>query len=183
MFKRIVPMLLFAAALPAWGAPPLALTVDRVAGADGVKIYQITSSGAVNAAPAVVWRILTDYDRMAEYVPDLASARVVSRSGDKVLIEQRGGVRFLLFSHPIHLVVQAHEQAPRQIDVTLVEGDMLVYRASWELTALPTGGTRVQYNAAIAPKFYVPAMIGTSLVRKDIANMMAAVLARLDRDE
>ena len=37
------------------------------------------------------------------------------------------------------------------------------------------------YSATIAPKFYVPALVGTSIVRKDIASMMAAVLARLDR--
>lgn len=185
-------LLLFACALPAGGmapAPPasgqtaMALAVERVDGVDGAKVYQIASSGTVVAAPAVVWRILTDYNRMAEFVPDLASARVVSRNGDKVVIEQVGAVHMLFVSHPIRLLVQAHEQAPDKIDVRLLEGDMRVYRCSWELVPAPAGGTTVNYTATIAPKFYVPGFIGASIVRKDIGAMMAAVLARLDRPD
>lgn len=182
MLKRFLIILLLACALPA-GAAAMALAVERVDGPDGASVYQITSSGTVAAAPAAVWRILTDYDHMADFVPDLQSARVVSRNGDMVVIEQQGAARFLFFSHPIHLVVQAHEQAPHKIDVGLVDGDMRVYRCSWELVPLAGGGTTVLYTAAIAPKFYVPGLVGASMVRKDIARMMAAVLARLDRDE
>jgi len=60
---------------------------------------------------------------------------------------------------------------------------MAVYRCSWELVALDSGGTRVTYRAAIEPAFYVPQMIGTNLMRKDIAGMMTAVLQRMERDK
>ena len=172
------------AATPPVSAPALDLSVERVAGADGGKVYQISSSGTVAATPAVVWKILTDYNRMADYVPDMKSARVIARNGDKVVIEQHGAARLLFFSRDIHLVVQVHEQAPNKIDVSLIDGDMKVYRCSWELSPIAaTGGTRVLYNATIEPKFYVPGVVGASLVRKDIAKMMAAVLVRLDREE
>jgi ribosome-associated toxin RatA of RatAB toxin-antitoxin module len=181
-------MLLLAFALPAWSsavaAPLLDLTVEQVDGSDGGKAYQISSSGTVAATPAAVWRILTDYNHMADYVPDLKSAKIVSRSGDKVIIDQLGAARFFFFSRPIHLVVQVHEQAPNKLDVSLVDGDMKVYRCSWELIqAGAAGGTKILYNATIEPKFYVPGMVGASMVRKDIGRMMSAVLARLDRDE
>lgn len=163
--------------------PPLELTVARVSEDNGSKVYQIASSGTVAAAPAVVWRILTDYNRMADFVPDLTSAWVVSRTGDRVIIDQQGSVRLLFFSQPIRLRVEAHEQAPNRIDVSLVDGDMKVYRSAWELSAVAGGGTAVRYTATIEPKFYVPGLVGASLVRKDIANMMSAVLQRMDRDE
>lgn len=192
MFNRISAVLILSGALcaagaataaAAPGAAALELKVERVDGVEGGKAYQIASSGTVAATPAAVWRILTDYNRMADYVPDLKSARVVSRSGDKVIIEQLGAARFLFFSRDIHLVVQAQELAPNKIDVTLVDGDMKIYRCTWELAANAGGGTRVTYNATIEPKFYVPGLVEASLVRRDIAKMMAAVLARLDRDE
>lgn len=165
-------------------AAPLQLQVERVDSADGGKMYRIVSSGTVAAAPAVVWRILTDYNSMADYVPDMKSARVVSRDGDKVIIEQHGAARFLFFSRDIQLLVQVHEQAPDRLDVSLIDGDMKVYRCSWQLLPVgSTGGTRLLYRATIEPKFYVPGMVGASLVRKDIRKMMAAVLARLDRAE
>jgi ribosome-associated toxin RatA of RatAB toxin-antitoxin module len=158
--------------------------LGRVAGADGGRVYRIAASGTVAAAPAAVWRTLTDYGRLADFVPDLQSARVLSRDGDKVVLEQLGTARFLFFSQPIRLVVQVHEQAPNRIDIGLVEGDMKVYRASWALAPLAGGaGTKVSYHAAIEPAFYVPGMVGTRLVRQDIARMMAAVLSRMERQE
>jgi ribosome-associated toxin RatA of RatAB toxin-antitoxin module len=190
MPKWILTMLL-GWALSAWGvscataAPPmpvLELKVQQVAGADGGKAYRIDSSGTVAATRAAAWRVLTDYDHLADYVPDLKSARVLARDGDKVTVEQVGAARFLIFSREIRLVVQVHEQPPHKIDVSLIDGDLKAYRCSWELIPLDTGGTRVLYHAEIEPRFYVPGLVGASLVRKDIARLMTAVLARMDRD-
>jgi ribosome-associated toxin RatA of RatAB toxin-antitoxin module len=193
MLDRISNMLLLGCALSAWGTAPVAaqpgeprfeLNVERVLDAEGGKVYQITSSGTVAATPTVVWRILTDYNHFADYLPNLKSVRVVSRHGDRVIVEQLGAARFLFFSQPVRLVVQVHEHAPDRIDISLIDGDMKAYRASWELSPLAgAAGTRVVYNATIEPKFDVPGIVGASVVRKDIARMMEAMLLRLDRQE
>ena len=193
MLDRTLNMLLLACALSAGGtapvsaqpgAPSFELKVERVDGAAGGKVYQIASSGTVAATPTVVWRILTDYNHLADYLPNLKSARVVSRNGDRIIVEQRGTARFLFFSQTIRLLVQVHERAPNRIDISLIEGDMKVYRARWELRPLAGAtGTRVVYNATMEPKFDVPGIVGASVVRRDVAKMMAAVLLRLDRQE
>ena len=115
-------------------------------------------------------------------MPDLRSARVLSRSGDEATIEQVGVARLLFFSRDIRLVVQAREQPISQIDISLVGGDMRVYRCTWRLVPVPeTGGTRIAYSGEMAPKFYVPGMLGSSMIRSDVEKMMAAVLQRLAR--
>ena len=186
-------MLLLGCTLLAWGVSPVAaqpgapgfeLHVERVDGSQGDKVYRIASSGTVAATPAVVWRILTDYGHLADYLPNLESVRVLSRDGDRVVLEQLGTARFLFFSQPIRIVVQVQERAPDRIDVSLIDGDMKVYRASWELIPVAgAAGTRIVYTATIVPKFDVPGIVGTGMVRKDVAKMMAAVLLRLDRQE
>jgi ribosome-associated toxin RatA of RatAB toxin-antitoxin module len=129
-----------------------------------------------------VWAVLTDYERMPDFVPDLHSARVLSRSGGQVLLEQTGTARLLFFRRAIRLVVRVREQPFSQIDVSLVHGDMKVYRCSWRLVPVAaTGGTRVLYRGTMAPKFYVPGMLGAGMIGANIETMMAAVLARLDR--
>lgn len=182
MIPRLCLYLLLACTLPAVAqARALAVSVARV-NTDAGHVYEVNARGEVAAAPAAVWRILTDYDRMAEFVPDLRSARVLSRSGDEVMIEQLGEAHFLFFRRDIRLVVQAREQPISQIDISLVDGDMRVYRCTWRLVPVPeTGGTRVLYSGALAPKFYVPGMLGSSMIRSDVEKMMAAVLQRLDR--
>ena len=182
MISRLCLCLLLASALPAMAqGPAVEVNVQRVNTGAG-RVYDVNARGEVAAAPAAVWRILTDYDRMAEFVPDLRSARVISRSGDQAVVEQFGSARLLFFRRDIHLVVQVREQPMTQIDVSQVDGDMKVYRCRWQLVPVPeTGGTRVIYSGTMAPNFYVPGMFGAKLVRSDVDRMLRAVLARLDR--
>lgn len=183
IFRLLFPLLL-AFCLPAMAREPaLELSVQRVQTDEG-QVYQIAAQGQVATPPAVVWRILTDYNRMAEFVPDLRSARVISRSGDLAVVEQFGSAQVLFFRRDIHLVVQVRERPMTHIDVTQLDGDMKVYRCSWQLVPVPaTGGTRVVYSGTIAPNFYVPGMFGAKLIRSDVGRMMRAVLARLDRPD
>ncbi len=142
----------------------------------------MNASGQVAAAPAAVWKILTDYESMSEFVPDLRSNKVLSRLGNRVVVEQHGEASFLFFRHDIHLVVEVTEEPISQLDIVILRGDMKVYNCRWQLVPVPeTGGTRIVYSGKLVPKFYVPSMLGANLIRSDVERMMAAVLARIDR--
>ena len=181
MLARLLILLPIFFALPAWAQQtPLEVNVKRV-DVDGHNQFQVAASGTVQAAPAVVWKILTNYERHPEFVPDLLQAKVLSRNGNKVVLEQLGQARFLFFHRDIHLIVNIQEEPMSLIDIDLVEGDMKQYQCRWELTPLPDGGTRISYSGKLVPKFYVPGLLGANLIRSDIERMMAAVLARIDQ--
>ncbi|MES2262981.1 MAG: SRPBCC family protein [Pseudomonadota bacterium] len=181
----LILMLGFSAPLMAQGPkadpPKPDVAVKRVS-QDELHLYEVDASGSVLAPPAAVWRILTAYEKMNEFVPDLASCRVLSRSGNEVIVEQFGTARFLFMSKSIHLVVRVTEQPMASIDIALISGDMKHYESRWELYPVPeTGGTRVVYSGKLVPNFYVPGILGTNIIRADIERMMSAVLARLDK--
>lgn len=180
----LVFSLLLVCSLSAFGqVGKLDVSVKR-ADVEGRHLYDISASGAVQASPAAVWKILTNYEKMPEFVPDLRSAKVLSRHGNRAVVEQVGVARFLFFHREIRLVVQVQEEPMAYIDVSLVDGDMRVYQCRWELIAdQDTGGTRIVYSGKVAPRFYVPSMLGANLIRSDIERMMAAVLVRLDQPE
>ncbi len=180
MFARPFLCLLLLFAMPAMARPALPEVAVRRVDADGEQVFEVSASGSVKTAPAVVWKVLTDYEAMTQFVPDLKKNKVMSRTGNRAIIEQAGVARFLFLSRPIHLVVQAAEEPMSSIDITLVTGDMKVYVCRWELTALPDGGTRVSYEGKMVPKFYVPGVLGANLIRRDIEKMMTAVLERLE---
>lgn len=181
MLNRAILCLLFVLAMPAMAQPaPPEVAVTRV-DVGGEQVFEVAASGTVKAAPVRVWKILTDYEAMPEFVPDLKKNKVMSRTGNRAVIEQAGVARFLFVKRPIHLVVQAAEEPMSAIDITLITGDMKVYACRWELTALPDGGTRVSYTGKMVPKFYVPGMLGSNIIRRDIERMMKAVLERLDQ--
>jgi ribosome-associated toxin RatA of RatAB toxin-antitoxin module len=181
MFARFLfaSLLVFALPAPAQPAQP-DVAVKRVS-ADGEQVFEVTASGIVKAAPAEVWKVLTDYEGMPDFVPDLEKTKVVSRTGNRAIVEQSGVARFLFLSRTIHLIVQVVEEPISSIDISLVTGDMKVYSCRWEMNALPDGGTRVAYSGKLVPKFYVPGMLGANIIRRDIERMMTAVLQRLDR--
>ncbi|HEY1147777.1 MAG TPA: SRPBCC family protein [Pseudoduganella sp.] len=187
--KRLLLFLLIGFTAPAPGmaqatrldVPKLEVSVNRV-NVDTLHMYEVNASGTVQASLPAVWRTLTSYDRMEEFVPDMASCRVLSRNGNEVIIEQFGTARFLFMSRSIHLIVRATEQPMQAIDIALISGDMKHYEARWELVPVPeTGGTRVLYTGRLIPNFYVPGILGTNIIRGDIERMMGAVLAHLDK--
>ncbi|MYM33107.1 cyclase/dehydrase [Duganella sp. FT50W] len=161
--------------------PKLEVSVNRV-DQDNQHMYEVDAVGAVHASLPKVWRILTNYERMTEFVPDMESCKVLSRNGNEVIIEQFGVARFLFMNRTIHLIVRATEQPMSSIDIALISGDMKHYESRWELMPVPeTGGTKIVYHGKLLPNFYVPGLIGSKMIRGDIERMMSAVLARIDR--
>ena len=168
------------AQVPKLDLPKVDVTVKRI-DVDGRALYEVDAAGDVQAAPARVWSILTDYARMDEFVPDLESSKVLSSKGDESIIEQFGTARLLFMTKSIHLIVRASETPMSAIDITLVSGDMKHYEAHWRLVPLPdTGGTRIVYAGKLMPNFYVPGLVGAAMLRSDIGRMLGAVLARID---
>ncbi|MES2018767.1 MAG: SRPBCC family protein [Pseudomonadota bacterium] len=183
MFSRLIFALLLVIAWPAAAQSAAPDVVVKRVDVDGAQVFEVAANGNVKAAPGAVWKVLTDYESMPEFVPDLNKTKILSRTGNRVIIEQSGVARFLFLSRTIHLIVQAAEEPMSAIDISLVTGDMKVYSCRWEISALPDGGTRVVYSGKLVPKFYVPGMLGANIIRRDIERMMAAVLLRLDRSE
>lgn len=177
--RALLICLMFVCACPAFAARP-EVSARRV-DVGGEPVFEVVAHGTVKTAPAAVWKVLTDYERMPEFVPDLKKTRIVSRSGSRTILEQAGVARFMFFSRLINLVVQAHEEHMSSIDITLVSGDMKVYNCRWSITPTADGGTRVDYTGRMVPRFYVPGMLGSNLLRGDIERMMQAVLDRLEQ--
>ena len=175
-FLRCLPLALAGLALDA-GA--FEVSVQRLKW-EGRNMYEISVNGAVRAPPATAWRVLTDYEQLSEFVPDLQSCRVLSRNGNEVVVEQYGTAHFLFIPKPLHLVVRALETPITSVDIHLVSGDMKLYASRWELVALPGGGTRIVYGGRLIPDFYVPGLLGARLIRADVERMLTAVLARIE---
>jgi len=161
--------------------PKLEVSVKRV-DADAQHMYEVDATATVAAPLPKVWRVLTGYERMSEFVPDLESCKVLSRNGNEVIIEQFGVARFLFMSKAIHLIVRATEQPMSSIDISLISGDMKHYESRWELVPVPeTGGTKIIYSGRLVPNFYVPGILGANMIRHDIEHMITAVVARIER--
>ncbi len=185
-FFFLLAFLLWASVMhaqPLSPSPVVEANADRVH-RDGQSFFSIQASGFVLAAPQQAWRVLTDYDRLAEFVPDLLSSRLITRSAHQAVVEQRSEAGFLFISHAIHLVVRITEQPFSSIDVALVSGNMQRYTAHWQLapaTRDGVQGTLISYAGTMEPDFFVPPLVGESAVQANVRKMVAAVVQEIDR--
>jgi ribosome-associated toxin RatA of RatAB toxin-antitoxin module len=161
----------------------LVVTANRV-NKDGQAYYELHATGIVRATPQQTWKVLTTYDAMQSYVPNLETTKVITRNGNECVIEQQWVKHVLFFKHSVNLVVRATESPMSSIDIILVSGDMKEYTTRWEFSPIgPDGinGTRITYHGKIEPKSYMPTFFGTSVMLSDLNMMMAAVLAQIDK--
>src|SRR3989442_642333 len=56
-----------------------------------------------------------DYDNLAQFIPDMKSSRVVSRSGDRVVVEQKGEIGFFFYRQPVDVTLEVLERPQRRI--------------------------------------------------------------------
>lgn len=163
--------------------PPIHAHASR-AYRNGLAFFDVTASAFVRATPRQAWAVLTDYGRLAGFVPDLRESREVSRDGCTVIIEQRSQTGFLFVSQSVRMILRVEETPQSAIDVSLVEGDMLHYAAHWALTPATmngNSGTRVDFHCAMEPAFFVPPLFGRPLIQAYVARMLQAVMAEIER--
>lgn len=145
-------------------------------------MFEIQLQAVVNATPQQTWAVLTDYARLPEFVPDLLSSRLLSHNDTETIIEQRGRAGFLFMRQAIHVVVRVTEQPFSTLDVALLSGNMKHYASHWALTPLAQdGGTRIDYRGTLEPDFYVPWLLGRTLVQRNVQTMLGAVVAEIER--
>lgn len=158
--------------------PEVEVTMNR---AKGYPLFEVSAHMVVEADLKRSWSVLTDYDRLAEFVPNLNSSQVQSRNGDERVVAQNGYAKFLFIRQPVNLVLQVNEHPQQNIDIRLISGNMREYQARWELQAAEDGRTRIAYAGLIAPDFYVPSLFGSALMKSDLRNMLRAVKAEIEK--
>ncbi|MDX2231565.1 MAG: SRPBCC family protein [Leptolyngbyaceae cyanobacterium bins.349] len=103
-----------------------------------------------------VWQCLTNYDRLANIIPNLVSCRQLGQTGMNKQVEMIGYCQILKVRFPLRLVLDVVESAPYQIETQLVEGDLRSYRGLWHLEAVCDRITILSYSAELVPQLGMP---------------------------
>ena len=96
--------------------------------------------------------MLTDYGRLAEFVPDLQASRVISRDGNQAVVEQKGEARLLFFSFPIDVRLAVTEYPYERVVSRAVAGNFREMRSAYSLEA-GQGRVALRYSGRMVPGF------------------------------
>jgi carbon monoxide dehydrogenase subunit G len=144
-------------------------------------LITVTASAEMQVDPLTVWNVISDYDHLAEFIPDMHSSHVIQRDGDKLLVEQTGQFGFLFFQQPVEVKLAVVESPPRRIVAHAVGGNLREMEGRYALENLPTGEVRLSYSGRLVPDFPVPPIIGKMAVRSVLAKQFAGMVKEILR--
>jgi len=126
----------------------------------------------------IAWDVLTDYDRYAEFIPDLKSSRILARSGSSVIVEQKGQAGFFLFHFPMEVTLSVSEEPRSGITSHAIAGNFREMTGSY--TLLRDGDElRFTYSGRMVPDFILPPLIGTAAVKAAVQKQFGALVKQM----
>src|SRR5918995_1022971 len=134
------------------GAPQI--SVVETAG-----VYRVTASFTVAAPPVTVATVLTDYERIPQFMPDVKTSQVRSRTDAGLVVDVNDdGVS-----------IRFRDRCGQSF---------AIYEGAWRLTSVGAN-TTVLYELSAKPTFEVPAFVLKRLFRRDAAAMIERLTAEI----
>lgn len=142
---------------------------------------QITAKILIPQPVEKVWRILTDYEALADFIPNLSKSRRLEHPNGGIRLEQVGSQSLLNFKFCARVVLDLEEIFPNQIKFQMVEGDFKGFSGSWSLESYSCGtqqGTSLCYTIQIWPKLTMPISLIERRLNKDVQVNLLAIRQR-----
>lgn len=170
-------LLLLFAWLPACGFAARTSVATDV-GLTGIRIHAVST---VNADANTLWATLTDYNRLASYVPGMTLSRLVSPPNAATkLVEQKGEGGLLSFVLPDHVVLAMDERPYRYIGFKSVSGLVTSLRGEWVIDG-QTSPVQLTYRAYVLPLLPPPPTVTDVYVQEEIRLRMDSVVREAER--
>lgn len=178
-----------------WGAACLALLggllgmpAPAFAGDPGLRVNASSMLGVITidaemlvpSDAGTAWAVLTDYNNLSRFIPEMESSRIIVIPGQPKRLEQRGESGLLSFFSPEFIVFQLDETPNERIRFKRVSGDLRSMQGEWRIVG---GGNPVMvfYRARIVPKVPLPPLLGSTMIERDVEEKLAAIRREIAR--
>jgi ribosome-associated toxin RatA of RatAB toxin-antitoxin module len=148
------------------------VVIDKIA----ERRRQITAKVEIFKPREIVWKVLTNYEALPEFIPSLHSSQRLEHPEGGIRVEQVGRERLLKLNFNARVVLDLFESFPEEISFQMVDGDFKEYSGSWQL--LPCGNdpstTNLCYTLTVHPKRLMPVGIIEQRLGKGLrVNLLA----------
>ncbi len=129
-------------------------------------VVQVDAEVRIAASKQEVWDVLTDFERLPQFISNIVSSKVLSRSAGVVRVAQTGKTSF----GPLTFEFQSEREltlAPfEQFESRMLSGNMKRYRGVTRLEAVD-GGTRIRFHSEAVPDTAMPLGLGRALIESE----------------
>lgn len=142
----------------------------------GIKIERLEKSVRIAASKESVFRVISDYERYPDWMPDMLRSKVISREGSRTVCAFNvGGLK------RINYTLELEHQEYDAIRFRQVTGDLRHYQGMWRLESPPDASeTLVVCRMEIDPGLPVPGWIVKRTIAKQLSDNLQALKKRAE---
>ncbi|XP_061961020.1 uncharacterized protein LOC133681865 isoform X2 [Populus nigra] len=155
---------------------------------------RIRSKISINASLDTVWKILTDYEKLADFIPGLAVSKLIDKKDKFARLYQIGqqnlafGLKFnakaILDCYERDLQTLASGEK-RDIEFKMTEGDFQFFEGKWSIEQLAKPKTEdsvgqeyettLSYLVDVKPKMWLPVNLIEGRICKEIKSNLTCI--------
>ncbi len=144
-------------------------------------IYVATLSFKVPVVARVVLDVLTDFEHMAAFVPNLKRSRVIDRAGRIYRVEQDGKAVLGAFTIDFHSLRQIEVLPGGRIVSDSLPGSSSRSHSEMKVLDGGAGWTRLDYTLELEPSAWIPSSLGVGFLRHEMAEQFDAMAREMVR--
>ena len=134
-------------------------------------VYSVAARFEIPQSAAQALAVLSDYERIPRFMPEIRTSVVLSRTAGRILVEQEAISRFMMFSKKVHLLLEVTQDDSSLRFVDRCGKSFTTYEGAWRTTTA-AGRTTVLYELRAQPAFDVPEFILKRLLKRDSVQMI-----------
>lgn len=135
---------------------------------------QASATDVFNCTIEEFFKIISDYSKYPEFLPEVKGCKVIEDTGAKKRVEYNISL-IKTFTYSLWM----SEKPPQSIVWEFAGGDLFkVSKGSWALQD-EAGKTRATYTVEVDFKTFVPGPVAKTLIQTSLPNMMSAYHKRV----
>jgi ribosome-associated toxin RatA of RatAB toxin-antitoxin module len=140
--------------------------------------YRVTAAFEVKQSSATAYAVLTDYEQVPRFMPDVRTSVVRERTPERILLAQEAVAKLMFFSRKVELLLEVQETTDTITFKDTSGKSFTTYEGSWTLSAREDR-TLIGYTLTAKPTFSVPKFILAKLLKRDAGRMIEGLRAEM----
>lgn len=130
----------------------------------------------INATVEKCWSVISDYERYAEFLPEVKKIRTMNRRGNEVDVQYEAEV-VKVIKYTVHM----KEEGPKKLSWSFIDGEFMKdNKGGWVLEEAGEGKTKATYNIAVEVGMLVPKTIVNALVDTQLPKLLENFKKRIE---
>ena len=148
-------------------------TMEKFPGGTRRLAAQLTTSASFES----LWNVLTDYDRLNLYIPNLLSSKKIYQKNNNVHLKQVGAQDFLGMKFSAEVTIDLFEDKELGVlKFSLIKGDFRKFEGSWKILNIKnTSKNSLIYDLTVQGCQWMPIGMIEKRLKKDLSENLIAV--------